>query len=125
MSRKVKHKHAISFRHAVDGIWYAFTSQPNFKIHLTIASMVLIAASVLQISIGRWLILLFTISWVLIAEMANTSIEALVDLITQEYDLKAKRAKDVAAGMVLISAIMSIVVGVVVFAPYISASLEH
>lgn len=72
-----------------------------------------------QISRLEFLILLLTITLVLIAEMINTSLEAATDLLTPEYQSQAKIAKDVAAGMVLLTAVLSVIIGLVIFIPYL------
>jgi diacylglycerol kinase len=122
MAQKVNLKrHTISFKHAFDGIFYTFKSQPNLRIHLTIASIVIFFGIILKLSTIEWLIILFTIMWVIVSEMINTSLEAIVNLITDEYHQQAKVAKDVAAGMVLIGAIGSLIVGLAVFIPHLIA----
>ena len=116
MKRRV---HLISFKHAWDGIVYSFASQPNFQVHLFFTALVTFAGWHYSISSTDWLILIFTIVLVFTAEMINTSIECMTDLLTPDYHIAAKRAKDVAAGMVLLSAIFAVVIGVVVFLPYL------
>ncbi len=111
------HHHTISFKHAVDGIKHAFNSQPNFQIHCIIALLVLIAGWYFQLTVTEWGLLIFTIFWVLISEMMNTAVESMVDLITAEYREQAKIAKDVAAGMVLLGAIGSVIMGAIIFIP--------
>lgn len=112
-------KHTISFYHAIMGVWHAIKTQPNLKVHLLIGAMVVLAGWWFDISRIEWLIILFTIMWVLVSEMINTSIEAVVDLISKEYSVEAKIAKDVAAGVVLVGAVGAVIVGVVIFGPYI------
>lgn len=109
------HKHTISFKHAVDGIWVAVKTQPNFKIHLLIGLVVVVAGWFFKINPTEWAVIALTIVWVLLAEMINTAIESMVDLITDEYKQEAKVAKDVAAGAVLLGAIGAVVVGIIIF----------
>lgn len=111
--------HRISFTAAFSGLKYAFSTQPNFRIHLGATLLMLGLAWFFQISRLEFLILLFTITLVLIAEMINTSLEAATDLLTPEYQSQAKIAKDVAAGMVLLAAILSVIIGLVIFIPYL------
>jgi diacylglycerol kinase len=111
--------HRVSFRHAIDGLIYVCKTQPNMRIHGAIALAVLGAGWYFSLSRGEWLILLFTIMLVFVAEMVNTSVEAMTDLITKEYKQEAKIAKDVSAGMVLLTTLVSVVVGLVVFGPYL------
>ena len=112
--------HRISFKHAFDGFIYAVRTQPNFRFDLLATISVIILGIYFSISPVEWLILVFTINMVLIAEMLNTAIEAMVDLITLERRADAKIAKDVSAGMVLISATLSIIVALIIFLPKIS-----
>lgn len=112
-------RHHISFKHAFDGILYVIRSQPNFRIHMLAAFVVSVSSWWLKVSLIEWLVLLFAIMLVICAEMINTSIESMVDLITKEHHTEAKVAKDVAAGMVLVTAMMAVLVGLFVLGPYI------
>lgn len=99
------------------GIWTAITTQTNIRIHFIIASLVLIAAVYLEVSLDHVLDLIVAISIVMLAEMINTAIEFLCDAVTLEHNENIKRAKDVSAGAVLISAIFAALIGLVVFIP--------
>jgi diacylglycerol kinase len=114
-----RHPHFISFKHAWEGIAYAFTSQPNFIVHLLFAIAVLFAGCYFHITQTETVILLFSISLVIIAELLNTAIESVTDILVIEYSKNAKIAKDVAAGMVLFSAFSAVIVGAIIFLPYI------
>ena len=111
--------HRVSFKHAFDGFLYAIRTQPNFRFHLLATLVVILLGINFSISIIEWLILIFTINTVLVAEMVNTAIESMVDLITLERRVDAKVAKDVASAMVLISATLSVVVALFIFLPKI------
>jgi diacylglycerol kinase len=111
--------HRISFRHAFDGFLYAIRTQPNFRFDLLATVCVILLGIYFSVSSIEWLVLVFTINTVLVAEMLNTSIEAVVDLITLERRTDAKVAKDVSAGMVLISAFLSVIVALIIFLPKI------
>ena len=111
--------HRVSFDHAFDGFVYAIRPQPNFRFHLLATIVVILLGLYFSISPLEWLILVFAINTVLVAELVNTSIEAMVDLITLERRADAKIAKDVAAAMVLVSAALSVIVGLIVFLPKI------
>lgn len=112
-------KHGISFKHAFDGLLVAFREQPNLKIHLGVTGLVILLGLWLSVSSIEWMILIFTISLVLIAEMMNTTVEAVTDLLTEKWHLKARIAKDVGAGMVLLSAFFAGVIGLMIFVPKI------
>lgn len=110
-------KHTISFKNAFAGIWTAVTTQTNIRIHFIIASLVLIAAVYLEVSLDHVLDLIVAISIVMLAEMINTAIEFLCDAVTLEHNENIKMAKDVSAGAVLISAIFAALIGFIVFIP--------
>ncbi len=104
-----------SFNYAIQGIVYALRTQRNMRVHFLTAAAVLAGAVVLDISRLEMIALLFAIGLVLTAELVNTAIEAVVDLVVDRPDPLAKVAKDVAAGGVLISALIAVAVGYVVF----------
>lgn len=111
--------HRVSFKHALDGFVYAVRTQPNFRIHLLATVIVVFLGLYFYISPIEWLILIFTVNMVLVAEMVNTSIESMVDLITTERRADAKTAKDVSAATVLISSTLSVIVALFIFLPKI------
>jgi len=115
--------HRVSFKHAFDGIVHTITTQPNFRFHLLAMICVIMLGINFSISVAEWLILVFTFNMVLVAEMINTSVESIVDLITIERHQYAKTAKDTAAGTVLVSAILAIVVGIIIFIPKIITTI--
>lgn len=91
--------------------------QPNFRIQLALGALALALAGLLRVSPGEWLALILVSLAVLLMEMLNTVIEAVVDLASPDYHPLAKVAKDVAAGAVLIAALASLVVGAYIFVP--------
>lgn len=121
--REALRKHHISFKNAFSGIVWAFRTQPNFRVHLIISFLVISLALYLRISTVEMTILVFTIILGLTAEMINTSIEAMTDLITKEWKTEAKIAKDVAAGMMLLTAFGAVLVACFIFIPYLVARM--
>lgn len=113
-----------SFVFAFAGISYCFRTQRNFRIHISIALLATLAGIFLGLTWVEWAVFATMVTLVLGAEMTNTMVEALVDLVTQEYHPLAKVAKDVAAGVVLLCAIGSVVVGVLIFLPKLKAVLD-
>ena len=111
----------FSFHNALVGIKTAYKSQRNFRVHIFVAIFVIIFGIFLKISIIEWLILILTILVVLVSEMFNTAVELTVDLFSTEYSKQAKRAKDVSAAGVLITAFFAIVIGVIIFLPKLLA----
>jgi len=106
-----------SFRFAFEGLWYALRTQRNTRIHLSIAAAVVVVGLCLNLSHVQWAVLTLTIGFVLVSEMLNTVAETLVDLISPGYHPLAKVVKDVTAGAVLLTAIVSVVVGLLVLGP--------
>ena len=104
-----------SFDYAIQGIVYALRTQRNMRLHALAASVVLVAALFFHIKGLELIALLFAISLVVIAELANTAIEATVDIAVDAFEPMAKVAKDVAAGSVLIASVNAVAVGYVVF----------
>jgi diacylglycerol kinase (ATP) len=100
-----------SFKAAVSGLVHTFRSQRHMRIHLFVALVTVLGAVLLNLHMREILILLFMITFVLVAEMFNSAIEATVDLVSPGYHPQAKFAKDIAAGAVLITTIMAIIVG--------------
>lgn len=111
--------HRVSFQHAFDGFIHVFKAHPNFRFHLFATFCAGFFGVYFRINTMEWLILVFTVNMVLVAEMINTAIESMVDLITMEHRQDAKIAKDVSAAMVLVSATFAIVVGMFIFLPKI------
>ncbi|MBI4136549.1 diacylglycerol kinase family protein [Candidatus Roizmanbacteria bacterium] len=108
-----------SFIHAIEGIATAFREHANFRIHTVTALTVIAAGFILQVTRIEFLIILFTINLMFIVEMVNTSVEEITNLVTIKWAKQAKIAKDVAAGMALLTAVSSVVVGIVIFGPYL------
>lgn len=107
------------FSYAFAGLAYAFKSQLNLKVHALSAFLVSLAGYWFKLSYSEWLWIIASIGIVLMAELLNTAIEKLVDLVSPEIHPKAKIIKDVAAGAVLIAAITAAGIGLVIFIPKI------
>lgn len=104
-----------SFVYAWEGLVYAILTQRNMRIHLSVALVALVMALFLDITKDEILLLFFTIVLVITAELFNTAVETVVDLVTDRYHPLAKIAKDVAAGAVLLTAILAVVIGFFLF----------
>ena len=107
--------HLDSFRYAVEGIVHAFRTQKHMRFHFFTVVLVLSIGLLLRLGRVEMAILFIVVSGVLVAEMMNTAIESVVDMITQAYHPLAKLAKDIAAGAVLIASITAAVVGGILF----------
>ena len=99
----------------MDGVAHVFRTQRHMRFHFLVLILVLLAGLVLNLNHLEMLILLFTVTLVLLAEMFNTAVEAVVDLVTQQYHPLAKFAKDIAAGAVLITVLNALVVAFLLF----------
>ncbi len=108
-----------SFKYAFEGIWTSFKKEQNMKIHVAIMLVVIIAGILLQLSMLEWIICIALFGAVISAELFNTAIEQTVDIIMPQKNEKAKIAKDVSAGAVLILAISSAIIGLLIFVPKI------
>jgi diacylglycerol kinase (ATP) len=99
------------FKVALNGIVYTFRTQRHMRVHLYVVFGIVLLGVIMNVGMREMLVLLFTVSLVIIAEMFNSAIEATVDLVQPTYHPSAKFAKDIAAGAVLITTIMALVVG--------------
>lgn len=115
----IRHSVPRSFYYAFQGLKTAFRNEPNLRIHISIGSATLLAGIILHLAVWEWLLLMFTIFYVITLELLNTVLEAVVNLVSPEIRDNAKIAKDVSAGCVLMGAIMSVVVGLIIFIPKI------
>ena len=106
-----------SFGYALQGIFNTIRTERNIKIHCAAAILVTIFGIWLQISKTEWMICFILFGLILALELVNTAVEATVDLFTEERKPLAKKAKDAAAGAVLIVAIFAAVIGILIFIP--------
>jgi undecaprenol kinase len=124
MAFESKQSFLRSFIVAFEGIWVGLTKGRNFRIQVILGILAIIAGFIFQLSIIEWVLLLLTINFVLMLELINTSIEAVVDLVSPEIRDKAKVAKDTAVAAVLISSIFSFFIGAVLFLPKLLQMLK-
>lgn len=108
-----------SFGHAFRGLMLLLRTQNNARIHAVATVLVLAAGALFGISPVEWTLIALAVVCVWATEALNTAIEFLVDLVSPELHPLAAKAKDVAAGAVLVAAIGSLIVGILVFGPYI------
>lgn len=105
-----------SLGYALSGLWFALRTERNMKIHAAAAVLVLLGAWWLRIEAWKMLVVLVAIVFVVFAELMNTVVEHMVDLLAADLHPHAKAAKDVAAGAVLAASVFAVVAGVCVFA---------
>jgi len=110
-------KRAQSFKFAFTGIITAVKTQANIRIHLIAAILVSAMGFHFRISYEEWVLIILSIGFVVSAELFNSAIEFLTDLVSPEKNVLAGKVKDIAAGAVLISAISAAIVGLIIFLP--------
>lgn len=104
-----------SVRDCFHGLEYVIINEDNFKREIVIGILALIASAVLKVNKIEFTIIVITIALVLFAEIVNTAIEQIVDLITKDYSKEAGQIKDIAASGVLLMSFISVVVGLLIF----------
>jgi len=117
-------KRAESFTHAGRGLYIFVKSTHNAWVHIAIFLAVILTGLFFQINKIEWLVILIVSGIVFISEAFNTAIEIDMNLTSPTFHPYAKDTKDVAAGAVFLSSILAIVVGVIIFAPYIGILLK-
>lgn len=110
-------KASIGFKFAINGIKEAFLRERNFRIHLYIMTVVLILSIYFHLNVIEWLFIIIAIYFVLVMELVNSLFERVIDYIKPEYDIQAKIIKDIAAGIVLLTASLSMIIGLIIFLP--------
>ena len=108
-----------SFKYATQGIFTSFKTEKNMKIHILIMLLVIVAGILLKISKLEWIICIILFSIVIAGELFNTAMETVVDMVMPDKNEKAKIAKDVSAGAVLVLAIGAAIIGFMIFIPKI------
>ncbi len=108
-----------SFKYAFDGLKYAFKYEQNILVHTLATILVIIFGIYFKLSSLEWVAIFLSIGLVIATELINTSIEATIDLITNQINPLAKIAKDTAAGAVLVFGFTALVIGLIIFLPKI------
>ena len=117
---KVQTKKLInSFKYAMQGIASSFKTERNMKIHILVMILVIIFGILLKITKIEWILCIISFCIVISGELFNTSIETVVDMVMPYKNEKAKLAKDVSAGAVLVVAIGAAIIGCIIFVPKI------
>ena len=111
-------RRVASFGHAGRGVWSALRSEVHLRFHAAATVLVLGLGFYCEITRLEWALVTLAVAAVWTAELMNTAIEALTDLASPAYHPLAGKAKDVAAGAVLLAALGAAVVGALVFGPY-------
>ena len=119
ISKKKKNSVKKSFHCAVRGLDYVIKNERNFRIEIIAAVVIIFLAIVFNIKIWEFVVVVFSITWILVIELVNTVVERVVDILEPRVHPYARLIKDIMAGVVLISVFMSIFVGGLIFIPYI------
>jgi diacylglycerol kinase (ATP) len=124
-TEKRQHSLLVSFNYAIEGVIHVLRRERNMRVHFALATVVLVLAFAYDVTKVELMVLLVSIAFVLFAEMVNTAIEEMIDVSTQHYDPRAKIAKDVAAGAVLVASVVAATIGYLVFVDRIRAPTYH
>jgi len=106
-----------SFGNAINGIKLIIGGEKNFRIHLVVLAAVIAAGIFFRLTTVEWLAIILVSGLVLVSECINTAIEHLGDAVSEQQNINLKKAKDTSAAGVLLAAIISVVVGLVIFVP--------
>lgn len=106
-----------SFRHAYNGLKILFSEEHNARIHLAVTVLVALLGILFRLNTSEWVAIILVISNVIIVEIINTAIENIADFVQPQYDAQIGKIKDLAASAVLISALVSVMVGLIIFLP--------
>lgn len=112
-----QHKRKNSFIYAINGLIEVTKTQWNFRFHLVSVIVVVISGIYFKVTATEWMALTGVIGLVLVSETINTAIEYLVNLVSPEWNELAGKVKDITAGAVLISAIIALITGLLIFIP--------
>jgi diacylglycerol kinase (ATP) len=115
LTQTKRRKGLSGFKYAQDGVLHCFRTQLHMRFHFYILVGVLLSGLLLDLAARDMLVLVFAITLVIVTEMINTAVEAIVNMVTEQYSQGAKLAKDVAAGAVLIAAMNAIIAGTIIF----------
>jgi len=108
-----------SFRYAINGLALVWKSQHNFRIHLAVFSLVLLAGFLCRITLTEWCLVLLVSALVMGLEIINSAVEMLVDLVSPDFHEKAGKIKDLCAAAVLLASVTAFITGVLVFGKYL------
>jgi diacylglycerol kinase (ATP) len=104
-----------SFSYASSGLWYALKNENNFNYHTLATIVVVTLGLIVNLNIIEWMVIIILIGIVFLAEVFNTAIEKLVDLLHPDFQARAGLVKDISAGGVLVASIISAVAGILLF----------
>lgn len=112
-----EHPRLASFRYALRGVQWMVAHEPNMRFHLVAATGVLVGAAAFRLPVEQWAAVIFAIVLVLLGEILNTAIEAVLDLVQPDHHDLVRVVKDVSAGAVLVASIGATAIAAIVFVP--------
>lgn len=125
MEKKWRNKNIKdAFKNAINGVEYVFKNEHNYRIQTFFSILAILIGIILKINYIEFAIIFITIGLVFFAEFVNSVVEIIVDMYTEEYNERAKIAKDVAAGTSLLMAMCSVIIGILIYLPKIIELLE-
>ncbi len=107
-----------SFKYALRGICFALRTERNLRFHFCFALLVIAFGFFFDLTKYEWIVVLLAVAAVITAELFNSAIENLVDIVSPEYSEQAGRIKDIASGAVLFTVLLVVIVGLIIFLPY-------
>ena len=110
-----------SFRYALKGLIKTFREEQNFRVQSVAGLAILILAAMFRITIQEWSLLIFVISLVLLMELSNSALERVTDILKPRISSYVMEIKDIMAAAVMLASIVSIIIGILIFFPYIAA----
>lgn len=119
MKRTFLDRELFRFKCALKGICYGFLRESHFRFQLLFMLIVLATGFWFQIQLIEWAVIILAIGLVLVSEMVNTVVEDIMDFVHPETDKKVGLIKDLASGSVLMSVIIAVAIGLIVFIPYL------
>jgi|SRR5699024_9650364 len=114
-------KRIRSFKYAFNGLWRFFKTEHNLWIHCVLTLIAIVLGCILGLSKMEWIAIFIVIGMVISAEAFNTCIEKVIDYLAPDMDERAKYIKDLAAGAVLVTAVVAAIVGFIIFIPKLLA----
>ena len=113
-----------SFGYAFEGVATLLRTQPNFVVHVALASLAVLVGLILRLGLTDMAVVVLTIALVLVVESFNTALETLCDLVSPEVHPLIKRAKDVSAAAVLLAALAAVAIAALLFLPRLASMLK-
>ena len=110
-------KNRVGLGYAVSGLKYAFKNEINIRIQFIIALLVIVFGFILSVSLVEWALLILMIGFVITAEILNTAVETMLDFLVPEWNHHVGVIKDLTAGAVLVTSIVAVIIGIIIFLP--------